>query len=60
MKFYCVHCDLLVAEIKEGSQIRKGTKMVCGVCSTNEKPSKPTMETPKFLGPIKSLFGKRF
>lgn len=32
MKFNCKICDILVAEIKHGSHIRKGTIMVCSNC----------------------------
>ena len=32
MKLYCSSCNIFVAEIKEGSHIRKGTVLVCSKC----------------------------
>lgn len=32
MKLYCPSCNIFVAEIKDGSHIRKGAKTVCSKC----------------------------
>ena len=54
MNFHYDKCGKLVAEILDGSKIRKGTKMICSVCDVvKPKPSQGT-EMPEFM---KSIFG---
>jgi len=54
MKIYCEYCGKKVAEIVNGSKIRKGTVFVCRECD-NPEPPKPNDETLDALGKIMGL-----
>lgn len=55
MKFYCDKCGKVVADILDGSKIRKGTKMVCAECYVVKPKPSQGAEMPEFM---KSIFGK--
>lgn len=52
MKFYCDKCGKVVADILDGSKIRKGTKMVCAECYVVRPKQSNGPEMPEFMKSI--------
>lgn len=67
MKFHCSSCNIFVAEIKEGSRIKKGAVMICSNCLERfkiaDQMAKMAREQSKSIDmpePFKEIFGKKF
>ena len=51
MKTNCRGCGCLVADIKEGSMIRKGAVMLCASCAKRWKTALDVAEMARTAGP---------
>jgi len=54
MKIYCEYCGKKVAEIVNGSKIRKGTVFVCRECDNPEFSNDETVDALQEIFGIKS------